>query len=201
MSEIRYLWLDFESDGTDPVLSRIIEAGIIATGEELEDEIFTIDTMVKDGDLNDSIRTIESVPVLLDMHGRNGLLADLKRVRDGKMEAITLEDLDRHLYDLIKTNNKDDHKIILSGSGVGHYDHNVIKEKMPLLASLLIFYPRDIGHTRREFLSATGRNLVDINSHKYHRAFQDIVDHKNETIAFRDYFRKAEQALAILGVE
>jgi oligoribonuclease (3'-5' exoribonuclease) len=199
MSEIRFVGLDFESDGTDPINSHIIEVGVIATGSDLDDVIFTIDSMIRDGDINDAISTIENTPVLTEMHGSNGLYADLKKVRDGKKESMTLEDLDRHLYDLIKTNNTDNHKVILTGSGVGHYDHNVIKAKMPLLASLLMFYPRDIGHTRREFNWAVGRDLVDINNHKSHRAFDDITDHINEMKAFRDYFRKAELAIQILG--
>jgi len=199
--EIDYLWIDFESDGTDPAKSHIIEAGVIATGSILENEFFTIDTMVIDGDVRETIESIENNPVLVKMHGDNGLLADLRLVESGEKDAITIEALDQHIYNLVKTHNRRNHKIILSGSGVGHYDHWVIKNKMPLITSLLQFYPRDIGQTRREFSSATGRDLIDINSHKNHRAFDDITDHLNETKAFRDYFVKAELALALMGVE
>lgn len=197
--EIEYLWIDFESDGTDTVDSHIIEAGVIATGNDLDNEFFTIDTMVIDGDVNEAISNIENKPALAVMHGDNGLLADLKLVRDGHKEAMTVEALDQHLYNLVKTYNRSNKKLIISGSGVAHYDHPLIKNKMPLTASLFLFYARDIGHTRREFFSSTGRNLIDVNEHKNHRAFDDITDHLNETKAFRDYFRRAELALAIVG--
>ena len=199
--EINYIWIDFESDGTDPAESHIIEAGVIATSDDLDNEFFSLDTMVIDGDVSQTIRNIENNPVLVKMHGDNGLLADLRLVDAGEKEAITIEALDQHLYNLIKTHNRGTHKIILSGSGVGHYDHWVIKNKMPLIASLLQFFPRDIGQTRREFARATGRDLIDINSHKNHRAFDDITDHLNETKAFRDYFVKAELAIALMGLE
>ena len=196
--EIEFLWLDFESDGTSPELSHIIEVGVIATGDDLDKEFFEFESMVIDGDINQTIDNIEGKEVLAQMHGSNGLLGDLKLVRDGKKEAISIEALDQHLYNLIKTHNRRTHEIIVSGSGVSHYDHEVIKHKMPLIASLLNFYSRDIGHTRREFAKATKRDLVDINSHKTHRALDDIRDHLNEAKAFRNYFIKAELALALL---
>ena len=199
--DVEFIWLDFEADGNNPEFCHVIEVGVIATGKNTDEEFFTIDTMVVDGDINETIATIEGNPELVKMHGDNGLLADLKLVRDGKKEAITIEELDQHLYNLVKTHNRSNHKLRISGSGVAHYDHPVIKRKMPLTASLLHFYARDIGHVRREFAEAVGHDLIDINSHKSHRAFDDITDHLNESRAFRDYFRKAELALSIVGAD
>ena len=199
--EIEFLWIDFESDGTDPSLCHIIEAGVIATGADLENEFFTIDTMIVDGDVNEAIANIEANPVLKPMHGDNGLLADLYRVRDGEVNAMTIQEFDQHLYNLVKTYNRSNKKLIISGSGVAHYDHPVVKAKMPHTASLFQFFARDIGHTRREFLYANGYDLIDVNANKNHRAFADITDHLNETKAFRDFFRKAVLAIAITGTE
>lgn len=200
-NDIKFIWLDFESNGTDPIESRIIEVGVIATGEDLDDEVFAFESMIKDGNLDEIIASIESNSVLKEMHGSNGLLGDLIKVRNGEILAITLEDLDRILYNAVKSHNRKGNKLVLSGSGVGHYDHNVVKQRMPLLSSLIVYYPKDTGHLRRAYFEANGENLVDVNDNKNHRAFQDITDHLNEERAFRTFFRKAKLALDFIGAE
>jgi len=201
VEDVVYFGLDFESNGTDPVNSRIIEVGVVVTDHTLENRIFTFESMVKDGDTAEVIQSIEKNPVLNRMHGSNGLLGDLYRMKNGELESVTMEELDRILYSMVKEHVDSDKKIVLAGSGVSHYDHNVIKARMPLLSSLLTYYTKDIGHLRRAYYEAIGEDLIDVNDNKTHRALQDIEDHMNEALAFRQFFVKAKLALSLVDLD
>ncbi|MGY6496732.1 MAG: hypothetical protein ACXIUP_00740 [Microcella sp.] len=78
-----------------------------------------------------------------------------------------------------------DGRAILSGSGVGAFDLQFIRQQMPDLASRLEYFPHDVGQLRREWKRATGSDLVTVNNAKPHRALVDIDLHLIETRAFR----------------
>lgn len=195
MSKVSHMILDFESNGVEPD-ANIIEVGVLFVDED-DTELFEYETLIHDGDLGEVIESIEGNDFLRDMHGSNGLLDDLKALNDGIGSALTMEELDGFLcVKLAEFGAIGARSVILDGSGVSHFDQNVIKLRMPKLASMLQFYTQDVGQIRRVYHRSVHESLININDDKTHRALQDVRDHFEEWKAFRAFFVRAHKLIA-----
>ncbi len=129
-------------------------------------------------------------PVVLQMHLDNGLLKDCKESTD------TLESVEADVINLLKTKSTQEKgEYMIAGSGVATFDLQLLKAKMPELASWLAYFPFDIGVLRRggRILSG-GKDLIppqtaSFGKDKAHRAMADTKAHYEEAKLWQKLFR------------
>lgn len=165
-------WVDLETSGSDETSGHVLEIGCVVTNPDLValDEFYKV---VNPGegwqdDLSDFVR---------DMHDRSGLLDAV-----GSGVSLTEADesfaafLDRYIVD---------GRIILAGSGVGHFDSRWIRAHLRLSAKRLTYFVYDVGVVRR-FLRTVDEGLLRPAPDKAHRGLDDARDHLDEWKFYRD---------------
>lgn len=175
------LWLDIETTGLDPRRDGIIEVGAILTNSNLE-EIHSYSSVVKPT-LRQRRRLMKS-DVVWGMHKKSGLL---KEIFFGK-DLLRIEEVDEELNFLLNLFGASE-RVVLAGSGVGHFDLQFVKQHMPILASRLEYYVIDVGVVRRFHRVALDSVPFDFVSKKEHRALSDARDALNEAIEYKKLYR------------
>lgn len=113
-------------------------------------------------------------PFVVDMHTKNGLLADCAK------SAVHAQDADAQLVAWIKKYTSGDH-IPLAGSGVSHFDRKYIQKDLPRFDKYLSYWAYDVGVLRRSLkLFGVDISSMDTTDDKSHRALQDIRAHIEE---------------------
>lgn len=168
----------------------ILEVGVIVTDFDLK-PYFGYQGVVQ---MDDAIRTqLKANPEVFKMHLDNGLLKDSKESTD------TLQTIESEIVGMLKSKTTQDKgEFMIAGSGVATFDLQLIKDKMPELASWLAYFPFDIGVQRRtaKILSG-GRDLVQpikesfAGDVKKHRALDDIKAHLKEAIEWQKFYHWA----------
>lgn len=174
-----YLWLDLETTGLEPALDDILEIGVTITGTDLQ-PIFSGEwlTPPKRRDWRTN-----ADPFVLEMHDNSGLADELSpqwsfhHHRLAEVEALIVNKITPYLTD---------GKITLAGSGVGTFDLQVIKERMPELAARLTYHVMDVGVIRRFLTDICGRPLSDLGPVR-HRALDDVEHHLEEARYYVGY--------------
>lgn len=181
---LHFLITDLETTGLDPDLDGVIEIAAVGTDRNL-DVLFEYTTVIEPTPTQRS--RLDTNPYLVDMHTENGLIADLDA---GKSTSLRLAEAE--LLDLIGVHRGDESptKIVLSGSGVSHFDQRRIEKFMPALTKRLAHCTVDVGVMRRAYHTFVGEDLTTINEAKTHRALDDVRCHLEELAAFRDLFRR-----------
>jgi oligoribonuclease (3'-5' exoribonuclease) len=187
------LWLDFETTALPPEGTNdysdvhILEVAVIATDFDLK-PYFGYHGVVQ---MNDEMKaSLGRNPAVVEMHLKNGLLKESKESTD------SLRMIESEIVGMLQnktTQNK--REFIIAGSGVAAFDHPLIKEKMPELASWLTYYPADIGVVRRmsKMLSG-GKDVVTpveesfADGVKAHRSLPDVKADIKLAGLFKDLF-------------
>ncbi len=134
-----------------------------------------------------------------NMHTTNGLIRDSIQSES----ALTLDDLDTELGKLFQESTSfEPGEFGLAGSGVARFDHPIIDIKMPTLSKWLHYAEIDIGGVRRA-TTLFNHNQPVVNpvpessrdGVKTHRAWDDVQAHLKEMQRYRDFFRKAVEAV------
>ena len=165
------LWVDLETTGTNEKHDYILEVGWILT----DDDLNVVDpgggTVVRPK--NENWRSMMP-PFVAEMHESNGLIAEIPG-------GVPLIEPEAAIVNALPLGS--DSKIVLSGSGVGHFDLRFINAQMPFLARHLSYYVYDIGTVRRFIrdiakidIDASISEVRDIN----HRAYDDVTNHLEE---------------------
>jgi oligoribonuclease len=184
---LAYLNVDFETTGLDENLDSIVEVGIIGTDSDYN-PLFEIETLIHPTAL--TFNAIEATPIVKEMMTANGLLDDLRIGADTGLYP-SIRDVEDDLLALINRHSpSEQHKVVLSGSGVATFDFRFIRTNWPKIAARLEYWPDDVGVLRRKWRTATGDDLVPDNKSKTHRAFDDIQCHLSESRQFRDLFTR-----------
>lgn len=176
-------WIDLETTGSDEVADDIIEVGLVVTDEHLNHRETRSWTVYPE---RPSL-LLKMDPVVVDMHVKSGLLADVLKM--DQRTPVRIPMVDRALSQALRPFLVDG-KIPLAGSGVSHFDFKFIKRYMPKTAALLTYAPYDIGSVRR-FLRLAGVEISDANLS--HRALDDVEDHIAEARYYLGGFRAADQ--------
>jgi oligoribonuclease len=176
-------WIDLETTGSDEVADDIIEVGLVVTDESLNPREKRSWTVYP----NRPGLLLAMDDVVVDMHTKSGLLADLLKMPDEYL--LKIAHVDEVLAGVLESYLTDG-KIPLAGSGVSHFDMRFIKRYMPETAKLLTYAPYDIGSVRR-FLRLAGVEISDANLS--HRALDDVEDHIAEARYYLGGFRAADQ--------
>ena len=193
LPELHYLFIDLECTGFEDVpdalgqVDDIVEFGVIGMDRD-KNPLFELETLILP--TQHTLDRIYGNPYVLDMFTTNGLLFDLEDAfRTGL--APTLSTVGADLITLIdKFTPQDGQKVVLAGSGVGTYDMRFLKAQTKDIAARLQYWTNDAGVIRREWLAATGTDLVEANKDKTHRAFDDILCHAEESRAFSSVFAR-----------
>lgn len=173
-------WIDLETTGVDANADPILEIGLVVTKASAPFEQLASRSIIirPPGDS----WTHRFNPVVLEMHVRNGLLADV--FDGGASMAEAVEDL----CDVFDGIGKP-HDFVLAGSGVAHFDRRFIDAQMPALSKWLRYYTVDVGVLRRSLVAIGLGSVVDeaaavagasFGDTKPHRGFADIVLHLDE---------------------
>lgn len=178
------LWVDLETTGGDETEDEIIEVGAILTDFEYKEIAPEFQMVCKPSD--HAWSRLMANEVVKKMHTENGLIAELTRPW-----AHDINHVDLQLEDFVRSRIPAG-KVILAGSGVGHFDRKFINVQLPNTALLLKHAPLDIGVVRR-FLRYAGYTFkMDAQPTKNHRAFDDITLHLNEAREYRQFIQRAQ---------
>lgn len=172
-------WIDLETTGTDPVHDEILEVGVAITDMALN----IIETAQWTTYPRAGGKLLRMDDVVIDMHTKSGLLADVLKQRETPVFADTYVNMSlRELLNFYST----DGKIPLAGSGV-HFDRQFIERWMPQVNELLTYWQHDVGTVRRAL------RLAGVSSEERkeltHRALADVVDHIDEYSRYIEMFK------------
>lgn len=174
-------FIDFEATGNDPVLDDPIEVAGILCDTSLT-ELCRAETLIRPS--RRGLRRLRSCLPALEMHQANGLY---QLVGDPKVcrQLPSVADAENQLLGLLTSAGVPDGDLVtLAGSGVGHFDLQLIRHHMPRLAARLTYWTNDVGVLRRNYARVNGRMLTEVNNDKPHRAMADIELHLEESRAF-----------------
>lgn len=188
-------WADFETTGLSFEDDHILEVGVIITDFDLNplsgyEEVVKLTKVAAD--------RLRKDDYVLSMHKASGLLQASAKA------TMTVAEVEQELITLIQeTTPYGKGEFIIAGSGVGHFDHQLIQKQMPELATYFQYYPFDIGTMRRVTKILAGRDVVNktiasYGDQKMHRAYNDVSAHLEESGKYRDWLRglDAEKAEA-----
>lgn len=176
------LWLDLETTGSDEAHDCIIEVGCVLTTHDLT-ALGEFTAVVKPDPLGLG-RMIQN-DIVRAMHEKNGLLDDVLAATDeDRPHKVT-----RRLLDWLSDLGFQSGKIVLAGSGVGHFDRRFVARYMPQLNERLRYWVIDIGVIRRAHEMWIGPDPFKHNDDKTHRALDDIRCHVAEAQSFAELWR------------
>ena len=184
------IWCDLETTGGDEMVDSIIEIGAIATTaqapfEELGGYQQVIVPVLADPYDAGWVTGLD--PVVFDMHTANGLIADIHRIQATPASSHpTIASAGREFFTWIDSFGP---RLLLAGSGVGHFDRRFIRRHMPEVNDRLLYPVLDVGVIRRSLDIAGLKHLQPPSgdsSKKNHRGLDDVTMHLDE---FRHYMQ------------
>lgn len=162
------LWTDLETTGSDVAKDCIIEVGMVLTTADLE-EISTFSSLVKPTDAG--LGRLMMNEIVRGMHQNNGLLDEI--IKMGK-DAPRVDEVARGILKWLEGSNAPQGKVVLAGSGVGHFDRAFIQKYMPQVMNFLRYWVIDVGVIRRGMELWTEVELPVKQEDKAHRALADV---------------------------
>lgn len=181
-------WTDLETLGSEPPTNDIIEIGAVMTTDDLDRVGEPFGALVE---IPSRARLANVNPVVLEMHAKNGLWRDL-----AAGPTVSLMTADLAFRDWIRGAGVAG-GVRLAGSGVSHFDSNLICDQLPLSWAEFTGYndhvkpTLDIGIVRR-FLTTFGlEELIPeaARTEVPHRALDDVLRFIDEARAYRDLLR------------
>lgn len=179
-----WLWLDLETTGSDPERDSIIEIGCILTTPNLEEPPDAtwayFQSPVRPTD--EALGRLYHNPTVRKMHEDNGLLPSL---HDAHLPAP--HDVARRLDRWLNRCGAKPGRVVLAGSGVGHFDRRFLDRWMPQIGKQwLRYWCIDVGVIRRALEVWDVPRPAELTPNKPHRALADAQIHLNEARGFRD---------------
>lgn len=189
MPEAQFLlWVDLETTGLDPEADSILEIGAIMTTVDLELTGLTVHSLVTG--LTDYVKgRLTNNHFVHEMHTANGLLAELD-----KYGGMSVHDMENVLISAVASTSQDPMAVALAGSGVSHFDAQVLKFWMPSLMAKLHYRSFDINGVRTMEKAWVPGWIPTENDKKPHRAMDDVRLHLQDARAIRKAFVEAKSA-------
>lgn len=204
-------WIDLETTGLahhDPIL----EVACVLTDPVMDHELGSYQAVVDPGLwvpplVEERVSRAEwwawreRMPdVVVQMHGANGLLADVE---------TTLLDLHTATMNIQRMMAEQWHgQWRLAGSGVAAFDLHVLRLQMEPVAELFHYAPLDVGQVRRFLEYGLRDDLVpteltldgNAGSHELHRAMADVRLHLAEGRHYRDLLTEGIEPLLDVSI-
>jgi len=177
-----FLWIDLETTGTNEKKDEIVEVGFILTDKDLVEKCSGSSALQVS---NSGWQRMKETPIVWEMHTENGLIELL-----GKQNADlpTAREYEYFLITMLEQEEVESHRVMLAGSGVGHFDRRFLAEHMPVLNGYMAYPVIDVGVIRRFYRDLCGMEVSGIDEGKTHRALDDIRCHLDEAKWFRKQF-------------
>lgn len=135
MIKPKYVVLDIETTGLDPIKDSILEIGAIAIDDAFKN-VGAYSAIIRPS-MEGYDRLLENAFVF-EMHKKNGLL-------DAIGHGLSLSRVDQNLFDwLTQAFGFQAKEVIISGFSIA-FDHGFIKQQMPLTGSLLSHRMLDVS--------------------------------------------------------
>ena len=144
------LWFDLESTGLGEEDLILEVAAVLTRVTPGFEELGSFETPVASPGLS---RSFELSAFARDAHTRNGLLAEIAAGR-----GMALGDAEKAVLAMVDGWTKD--RVVMAGSGVGHFDHPFIATRMPELHRRLVYFDLDVGPVRR-FARIAGMEIAE----------------------------------------
>jgi oligoribonuclease len=170
---MKLYWLDLETTGLDPVKNDILEVAVMEADFERPFDV----RVIYDVPIWTGLTDAELDPFIVDMHTKNGLLAEC---REG-IRCRYLHHAETSLLDLIPTVEDKDERGILAGSSV-HFDHSFLRHHMPTLAGRFSHRHYDVSAIKL-FCQSCG--MTKFPKAEAHRALADVkesIDHASRCL-------------------
>lgn len=179
------LWLDLETTGSNVDKDCIIEVGCVLTTWDLE-ELGEFQSLVAPS--AQGLGRMMMNQVVREMHEKNGLLQELLDAGAPKFPAglPTVHNVTKLVLDWLQIHGIPEKSLILAGAGVGHFDKRFIDRYMPQLSRWMKYWTLDISVARRAYELWTGKQLLDEEGDKVHRALDDVRYCLAEAEAFKN---------------
>lgn len=165
--------IDLETAGTDEKTDPILEVGAILVETATLKYLSSYSSIVRPLGSPSFVRS-QADPVVQKMHDENGLWEEL---RVG-LHVPTTSQVDMEVSNWLFHQAGGRH-VILSGSGVAHFDRRFINAQMPGLSDRLTYWSLDVGVMRRMF-QLVGLETTPPTGEKTHRALDDAIWHLRE---------------------
>ena len=171
------LWLDFETDGNDNVLevaamTTFRQPPFTEQGHSFESLIWP---WLRGSGMVPDVQ-VDAPAVVREMHHKSGLWVDLHNgLAAGSVPRP--REVDEQL--VAKLDEWGVTRAVLAGSGVGTFDHRLVRQWLPKTFERLMFYTFDVGVVRRYRLML-GKQRWKPPADLGHRAMADVLAHLTE---------------------
>ncbi len=155
-------WLDLETTGLDPRRHEILEIGVAIA--DLERPFQAVDTYHAVTPFNVSDEALD--PFIVDMHTKNGLLAECRESPTAK----SYPQIEEELLKLIPIGLAREEMPVLAGSSI-HFDHSFLEAHMPNLAKKFSHRHYDVSSVK---LFCMSLGMLKLPRAEAHRAMADI---------------------------
>lgn len=185
------VWIDLETTGSDLQNDYVLEIAMLVTKAEPPFELVMepVSHVIAHAGTG-WLKRLAETPVVLEMHQATGLLLDCvawnsRTMADDGGDLPWLSRVDERLARQLEEIGKP-HTFMMAGSGVGHFDKPIVDRRFPKVAKYLQYPVIDVGVIRRtlrmigwdDVITATYGSTVP--EGRKHRAYDDIMDHRNE---------------------
>jgi oligoribonuclease len=159
-------WVDLETTGLEVPVDEVCEIAFVVTDEKLIEVDSWESTIVISADGWDRLVDDE---VVFQMHRASGLLSAMQE------SFRTIRDVDSIVSQRFRaaTERFGVDELTLAGSGVAHFDSQLIRRHLPGIDRMLHWRPLDIG-VLREWGKLCGMEPAPTSRDKPHRALADI---------------------------
>jgi len=171
---MKLLWLDLETTGLDPRECKILEVAVMRAdiSEPFAAEPLCHAVIPHDG--------TNLSPFILDMHTKNGLLAECIAFAQNPMR---IEEAEAVLLDLVPEAESRLEMPVLAGSSI-HFDHEFLKVHMPSFEKRLSHRHYDVSAVKL-FCESIG--MPKLPKAEAHRAQADVLESINHAQRCADW--------------
>jgi oligoribonuclease len=173
---MKLLWLDLETTGLDPRECKVLEVAVMQA--EFSSP-FAVTPLYHAVIAFPPYQHQSLSPFILDMHTKNGLLAECAWA----VEALHIEEVDAALAHLVPQAASREELPVLAGSSI-HFDHDFIRVHLPEFAKRLSHRHYDVSAVKLFCESIGMPKLPKAEAHRAQADVLESIDHAQRCAAW-----------------